>query len=96
LKGVRLTSVGTFIYENTACRPGFPSPHVTFPAAYSNKTKAIEFNLTVVATLYVPEQNEFTKTIVRWLSKSAWARYRTTAVVEPITFDMPFLCLIHN
>src|SRR5262245_35153914 len=88
-KDLRLPLVGALVDENAGATFGLPCPEIAFPFPHPNEAQSVEIDITVMATLDVPEQNRLAETVVRGLSKGAGARDGAAAIVEPISLDVP-------
>ena len=71
-------------------------PQISIKAAHPYKCEVIQDDVPVVALFDMPEENEFAVVIIRRLSEGAGASHGATAVVEPISKDVPLLRFRHN
>ena len=91
-----LALVGAFIDEDARCAVGLSCPEIAFPSPHSDKAQIVEIDIAVMATSDVPEQNQLADAIVRGLGEGAGARNSTTAIVEPVSGDLPVWNLNHK
>ena len=88
-KHFSLAFVGTLVDEDASSPFCLPRPEIAFPSSHADEAQIIEIDITVAAITDVPEQNRFTKAVVRCLGECAGACDSAATVVEPVSGDVP-------
>ena len=84
-----MTLVGAVIDEDARGAFGLSRPQIAFPFPHSDEAQIVEIDITVVTTSDVPEQNRLADAVVRGLGGGAGAGDSTTAIIEPVSSDLP-------
>jgi hypothetical protein len=72
------------------------SPQIAFPSSYADEAQTVEFDIAVMATPDMPEQHRLAIAVVRGLGEGAGTRDGATAIVEPVSRDVPAGTLSHE
>src|SRR5262249_18055364 len=88
-KHVCLALVGTLVDEKTGRSFSPPRPKISVPSSHPEEAETVEIDVTVAATLDVPEEHRLAVAVVRSLGEGAGTRDGAAAVVKPVSGDVP-------
>src|SRR6266516_5757989 len=94
-KHLGLTLVGAVVDEDAGGPLGLSRPEIAFPSSHADEAQTVEIDIAVMAMPDVPEQHRLAETVVRGLGEGAGARDGATAIVEPVSRDVPAGNLSH-
>jgi hypothetical protein len=86
---IRLSVAGSIVDNHASTASRLVVPKVSLKTSYPCNTEIIEFDVSKMTFPDVPEKNVLAKIVVRGLAERAWTRDGATAIVEPITGDVP-------
>src|SRR6266404_5652980 len=95
-KHLRLALVGAVVDEDAGHPLRLSRPEIAFPSSHPDEAQTVETDVAVMAMPDVPEQDGLADAVVRGLGEGAGARDGATAIVEPISRDVPAGILGHE
>ena len=87
----RLNVTSSVVDDYASAPQRIVGPKVSLKISYYGYAEIIEFNVIEMTFPDMPEKNELTKIVIWGLTKCARASDSATAVVKPISSDMPAL-----
>jgi hypothetical protein len=95
-KYLSLTLVGAFVDKDAGGPLGPSRPQITFPSSHTDKAQIVKIDIAVMTGPDVPEKDRLAEAVVWGLCEGAGASDGATAIVEPISRDVPVGNLSHE
>src|SRR5262245_11669110 len=95
-KHLSLAIIRAVVDEDTGGALDLSRPEIAFPSCHADEAHTVDIDVAVMAMLDVPEQHPLAKAVVRGLGEGAGTRDGATAIVEPVSRDVPAGNLSHE
>src|SRR5579884_3354545 len=92
---LRLARVGARVDEKPGAAFDLAGPQIAFPPPDADKAQIVERDVAVTALADVPEQHRLAHPVVRRLREGAGTSDGATAIVEPVSDDVPLRNAVH-